>query len=190
MNYTSFFSFQFLLILLIAVSCINSEKLFEQDSENWEVYGDANWAFSDDVLIGKVMNGSGYIMTAHSFADFILDAEFMPDSTINSGIFIRCTNKEINPFDCYELNIWDLHPDQSNRTGAIVAKNKPLLYVETINKWNTYRIKAHKGHLQVWINDTLTADTILNDLYDGFIGLQAQGNGTIKFRDISISALK
>lgn len=177
------------MIMLIAVSCNNSEKLFEEDTEDWEVYGDATWTFNKDILIGKVTNGSGYIMSTNSFSDFILETEFMPDSSINSGIFIRCSKKEINPFDCYELNIWDLHPNQDYRTGAIVAKYKPLSYIETINKWNTYRVKAYKGRLQVWINDSLTADTILNELSVGFVGLQAQGKGVIMFRDVSLSQL-
>jgi hypothetical protein len=124
-----------------AISCQNSEILFEENGTDWIEEGDANWNFSNNELIGEVSDEVGFIMTQNTYKDFVLELEFKPDSTINSGIFIRCKNFEISAEDCYEVNIWDLHPNQDFRTGAIVAKFKPLAIVETIDKWNTYKIK-------------------------------------------------
>jgi len=177
------------LILLISISCHNSQVLFQENTENWKIIGDANWAFSDHVLIGKISAGAGYVITQQTYKDFVLELEFNPDSNINSGVFIRCKNDDLNPMNCYEINIWDLHPNQNYRTGAIVLKSTPLNMVETINKWNTYKIKIQNNHIQVWINDMITADLIDDCCTDGYIGLQAMGTGEIRFRNITIKDL-
>ena len=178
-----------IIILLLIMSCNHSKAIFQENSKEWIVYGDANWHFSNNELIGDIENGAGFVLSKKSYSNFILEVEFKPDSTINSGVFIRCKNEDINPTDCYELNIWDLHPDQNNRTGAIVTKAIPLAIVETINKWNLYKIKAEDNRIQVWINNTLTADYEDNTLFQGYIGLQAKGTGVVNFRNVRIIEL-
>jgi len=91
--------------------------------------------------------------------------------------------------DCYEINIWDLHPNQDYRTGAIVARIKPLKKVNTLNQWNRYKIRSKADHIQVWINDTLTADFKDESLPRGYIALQAAGVGTIEFRKLTLVSL-
>lgn len=178
-----------ILVLFLTISCQNSEPLFQEDQKDWIEEGDAHWNFTNNELIGKVNDEVGFVMTKQTYKDFVLEMEFKPDSTINSGIFIRCKNFEINAEDCYEVNIWDLHLNQDFRTGAIVTKFKPLAIVETIGQWNTYKIKNEKDHLEVWINGVLTADMRDNTLTKGHIGLQASGVGKIKFRNVKISPL-
>lgn len=179
-----------ILVLVSNISCLNSKVLFQENSKDWFIKGDANWNFSNNELIGKIKNGAGFIMTQQTYKDFILELEFKPDSTINSGIFIRCKNNNINPTDCYEVNIWDLHPNQEYRTGAIVMKSIPLAMVQTIDKWNTYKIKNETDHIQVWVNGILTADIRDTVLTEGYIGLQATGTGEIRFRNVKIKTLK
>ena len=179
-----------ILVLVLNISCLNSKVLFQENSKDWFIKGDANWNFSNNELIGKIKNGAGFIMTQQTYKDFILELEFKPDSTINSGIFIRCKNSNINPTDCYEVNIWDLHPNQDYRTGAIVMKSIPLALVQTIDTWNTYKIKNETDHIQVWVNGILTADIRDTVLTEGYIGLQATGTGKIRFRNVKIKTLK
>lgn len=177
------------LIFFFSASCQNSQTLFQENEMDWFVMGDANWKFDNDELIGQVKDGSGFVMTEKVYADFLLELEFKPDSTINSGVFLRCQNKDISPTDCYEANIWDLHPNQDFRTGAIVTKAPPMNQAETINKWNTLKINIEKDHMQLWINGLLIADLIDGTLPKGFIGLQATGIGEIRFRNIKIKAI-
>jgi len=176
--------------LTFTISCNSSKVIFQENTNDWEVHGAANWNFSNKELVGEITDGLGFVMTKDTYNDFVLELEFKPDSTINSGIFIRCKKAEINPTDCYELNIWDLHPNQDFRTGALVTKTVPLAFVETITKWNAYKIKAEKNHLQVWVNGELTADTKDDGLTEGYVGLQAMGTGTISFRNVKIKRLK
>ncbi|WP_299099787.1 DUF1080 domain-containing protein [uncultured Winogradskyella sp.] len=176
-------------LLFLISACKQSKNLFQENVNDWSSYGDANWLFSDNTLTGNIQNGEGYLITKQNYRDFELKLEFKPDSTINSGVFIRCNSENMNPKTCYELNIWDLHPDQTNRTGAIVAKANPLANVTTINQWNTYRILAKESQLKVWINDTLTIDAMDSFSATGYIGLQAKGNGKVSFRNIKITTL-
>lgn len=165
------------------------ENLFAEDQQNWFEDGDATWQFSSGELVGQLDSGAGFVMTKDKYQDFILQVEFNPDSTINSGIFIRCANPALSAEDCYEINIWDLHPNQDYRTGAIVLRSKPINYVETLNQWNTYMIRAEKNRIQAWINGIQTADLIDEQLDGGYIVLQAAGNGQIRFRNVKISTL-
>jgi len=180
----------FILFLMLFNSCNQGQKLFEENSEDWDSFGEASWTFSGDELAGTVSDDkTGFIMTRDTFSNFILELEFRPDTVINSGVFVRCSKKEINTTDCYELNIWDRNPNQDYRTGAMVMKTRVLARVETIDRWNTYKIVAEGKRIRAWVNDTLTTDITDDSLSEGHIGLQALGNGTIKFRNIRIITL-
>ena len=176
-------------LFVLSVSCERSITLFEPDSDSWIQKGDATWEFSNGDIYGSLLKGSGFIMTKDSYKDFELELEFYPDETINSGVFVRCQDFELSFSDCYEINIWDHHPDQQNRTGAIVSRTTPMALVQTLNKWNTYKIRCEKNHIQAWINDILVADLENDDLIEGYIGLQADQIGAIKFRNVRLKTL-
>jgi hypothetical protein len=178
-----------ILVLFLTISCQNSQAIFQENGDDWITEGNAYWNFSKDELTGKVNDEVGFVMTKNTYKDFVLELEFEPDSTINSGIFIRCKNYELSAEDCYEVNIWDLHPNQGFRTGSIVTKQEPLAQVETIGKWNTYKIKNVKDHLEVWINGVLITNLKDDSLVEGYIGLQASGTGEISFRNVKIMPL-
>lgn len=166
-----------------------SITLFEKGATTWFEAGEADWKFENNALVGTATGGAGFVMTGERYKDFELQLEFYPDSTVNSGIFIRCANREISNIDCYEMNIWDLHPDQEARTGAVVTRAIPTAYVETLNKWNTYRIVCNGELIKTWVNGTLTADMENTDLVEGYIGLQAAETGTVKFRNVRLEGL-
>lgn len=178
----------FLTLLLMGCTASNVEKeLFvTENGDTWISGGTANWNWNDGEITGESTSGSSFLMTTESYRDFELSLEFFPDSTVNSGIFIRCSQKEVSAVDCYEFNIWDLHPNQDYRTGALVGKATPLEFVQTLNQWNTYVIKAQNGKLEAWINGVQTVDFIDKSLSEGYIAIQAGESGTIRFRNIKI----
>ncbi|WP_431174260.1 3-keto-disaccharide hydrolase [Flagellimonas flava] len=181
----------FLLVIVsfLLFSCNRKEQLFNENVNDWFEKGDATWSFDKGELVGTSAEGSGFVMTNNSYKDFSLELEFYPDSTINSGVFLRCKEHNIDAADCHEINIWDLHPNQDFRTGAVVTKAVPLAKVTTLNQWNTYKIKNQDDRVQVWVNDTLTVDLRDDSLVEGFIGLQAAGKGKIKFRNVTVESL-
>lgn len=133
----------------------------------------------------------GMLATLESFANFRLRLEFNPDTQVNSGVFIRCQDRtDITPFTCYEINIWDRHPNQSFRTGAIVMRAyPPLAQVDTIGQWNRLEITARGSEISVLVNGVLTAELEDNAQASGFIALQREEGGEIGFRHISIESL-
>lgn len=192
--------FGVLLLFLVMLACKTEqaaeqqqqtmvETLFLSGADDWEMGGNAEWKVDETAIIGRLDSGSGYLMTKTSYGDFELTLEFNPDSTINSGVFGRCQHREISPETCYEFNIWDLHPNQDYRTGALVTKAKALAYIETIDQWNTYRIRCVGNHLEAWINGEKMVDYEDGGLSEGFIAIQASGTGTMKFRKVELTAL-
>lgn len=179
----------FSLVLLSCLDTNSSIVIFHADGTDYITKGNAKWQFENDELVGSADSTAGFVMTKSSYDNFILELEFKPDSTINSGVFIRCKNKELSNVDCYEINIWDLHPNQENRTGAIVGRVMPMKKIETLDQWNTYKIKNDKDLLQVWINGILVVDNKDHDLTEGPIALQAAERGEIRFRNIRLSRL-
>lgn len=180
-------------LFLIFNSCGSGESsekaIFQEDSKEWFQEGRAAWKFDGDQLIGTSLGGSGFVMTNKKYQNFTLSLEFYPDAGINSGVFVRCKNKDISNSDCYEMNIWDYHPDEESRTGSIVTRVKPLANVETIGRWNSYKITCEGNHIRTWINGKLIADIYDDDLSEGYIALQAAQTGRIKFRNVKMKVL-
>ncbi|MGB5238905.1 MAG: DUF1080 domain-containing protein [Flavobacteriaceae bacterium] len=164
--------------------------LFKEGSNDWLEMGDATWSFDQGELKAVVKNGSGFVMTRERYKDFILELDFFPDSSINSGVFIRCQEKALSASDCYEINIWDEHPDQTARTGAVVRRSPPLDLVRTADRWNRYRIVCRENRITAWINNIKVVDLRDSSLVKGFIGLQAAESGSIRFRNIKLSLIK
>ena len=164
-------------------------NLFDDSSlKGWNTIGDSKWALIDGNLGPVKKFGDTMLVSEAKFSDFELTLEFWIDSTANSGIFIRCQDpNEISPFKCYEVNIWDNHPKQEFRTGAVVFHAAPpIQHVETAGKWNTIKIKAAGTNISVQINGETTA-LMENDTHRvGDISFQRFNKGEVTFRNILI----
>jgi hypothetical protein len=156
----------------------------------WQEKGKALWKVTDSLVVGTAKEGAtGFLISENPYANFEISIDFKPDASINSGIFLRCTQTEISATDCYEFNIWDHHPEQRWRTGAVVTRSSTLKKVETVGVWNTYRIRLKGKRLQAWINGNLVVDIIDQGLSAGYIGLQAAARGSIKFKNLQFKIL-
>ena len=73
----------------------------------------------------------------------------MPIHT-HSGIFIRASDpNKIGADNAYEVNIWDIRPDPTYATGAIVnvaSVPVPIVY-KAGGRWNTFEIYAKDAQL-------------------------------------------
>ena len=176
-------------LFFMTISIANAQALFQKGVDNWVISGNAKWSFSNGELKAVSTEG-GYVITKDIYKNIRLRLDFKPDSTINSGVFVRCKSPQIHPKECYEINIWDLHPNQDFRTGAVVMKSLPLKKVPTIDSWNTLSIDLENDSIKVWVNNILTADFEDCDLKEGYIGLQAFGKGSILFRNIEITSIE
>ena len=150
--------------------------------------GAGNWTFVDGTLQGK--NGKdGYLVTAASYTDFEIRAEFWADEDANSGLFLRCQDRtKVNADNAYEVNIFDKRPDPSYGTGSIVNVSKIAPMPKAANRWNTYEIKAQGDRLVVVLNGVQTADARDGKHKSGPLALQSAA-GTIRFRKVMIRSL-
>lgn len=157
--------------------------------DGWGQLGAGNWSFVDGSLQGK--DGKlGYIVSRDSYADFELRAEFWADEPANSGIFIRCQDRnKVGADNAYEVNIFDKRPDPTYGTGAIVDFAKvPQPGPKAANRWNVYEITARGDRLTVVLNGQQTVDIRDSKYKSGPVALQSAA-GTIRFRKVQIRTI-
>lgn len=158
-----------------------------QGMEYFDRVGTANWNVADGAVQATAsQKGPGYLVTKSSYGDFVVRVEFWASDDANSGIFMRCQNRnEITDKSCYEANIFDQRPDPSYGTGAIVHFAKIEKMPKAGGKWNTYEITAQGSKVTVKLNGEQTV--VLDDpqFKSGPVALQ-WGRGTIKFRKVQI----
>jgi hypothetical protein len=180
------------LACLVLAGCASQTLLFDGSSlSGWETLGDADWRVRGGA-IEAVGGGDGFLATRETFSSFDLFLEFHVDATTNSGVFIRCTDRgSVDPRSCYEINIYDQHPQQQARTGAIVLQvMPPLVHVDTIGRWNTLQVTARGPVLTVRVNGRITA--LMDDAEEraGFIALQHWQKGEVRFRNLRLDRLE
>jgi hypothetical protein len=169
-------------VLLLLAACAASPG-WQSGSRDWRLHeGEWHAAASDE---------PSFLVSGTRYGDVRLSVEFFPDASVNSGVFIRCQDpQEISALSCYEANIWDDHPRQEFRTGAIVARAfPPLSRVETIGRWNQMEVVALGELIEVRVNGILTARLKGADSMPGFIALQRAESGEIRFRNLEVTGL-
>lgn len=166
-----------------------SEELFDGVSlAGWDAIGDTRWTVSDGAIVGS--GGDGYLVTRAVFESYRLQVEFRVDAETNSGVFIQCQDRQgISPLTCFEINIWDNHPRQEYRTGAIVTRQSPLHKLDTVGRWNRYDILVTPLVIKVTLNDVLVSHVDSPDKGSGFIALQRSNDGRVFFRRVSLRTL-
>ena len=129
-------------------------------------------------------------MSKDAYTDFEIRAEFWADETANSGVFIRCQDRnKVGADNSYEVNIFDKRPDPNYGTGAIVDTAKVAQPgPKAAERWNTFEITARGDRLVVVFNGQQTVDVRDTKYRSGPIALQSAG-GTIRFRKVLIRTL-
>ena len=169
------------------VTLVDGSRMTSLDG--WTEVGKGNWSLVDGTLQGK--DGKlGYLVSRESYADFEIRAEFWADETCNSGIFIRCADRnKVGADNAYEVNIFDTRLDPSYGTGAIVDLAKVAQpYPKAANRWNSFEISARGDRFTVVFNGQQTVDARDAKRSSGPIALQSAG-GTIRFRKVQIRTL-
>jgi len=204
-----------ILTLTLMVSCNQKPKdptpwvsLFDGKTlDGWTVKGGtAEYAVEDGAIVGKTKHNTPntFLATDTTYGDFILDLDYLVDSTMNSGIQIRSNSipayrngrvhgyqVEIDPSDrAWSAGIYD-----ESRRGWLnpLTKNKAAQKAFKQNQWNHYRIEAIGDTIKTWINGVPAAYLIDDATATGFIGLQVHSIGEkqkagteIKWKNIRI----
>lgn len=148
--------------------------------------GTANWSHIDGQV--QASSGSGFLVTADSYENFVLKLEFKAGSGTNSGIFFRCqSTTEINDRNCYEVNIFDTRPDQTYRTGAITGHASPKVKIDSEDgKWHSYEVHVQGERIRVILDGRETVLLRSTQHLAGPIALQF-AQGQIAFRNLEIT---
>ncbi len=167
-------------------------SLFDGESLNgWtQKGGKANYTIRDNSVVGSTVHNTpnSFMTTDKMYGDFIMELDYMVDSTMNSGIQIRSNSYphymdgrvhgyqiEIDPSDrAWSAGIYDearrgwLNPMTENPEAQKAFKQ---------NDWNHYRIEAIGDTLKTWINGVPAAHLIDDRTSEGFIALQVHSIG-------------
>lgn len=165
--------------------------------DNWTQIGDANWRAEGGAIVADHGKG-GFLVSRQSYTDFRITAEFRAATDTNSGIFLRLQDpSRVTSANAYEVNIWDIRPDPTYATGAIVGIAP--VPVPTVYKagggWNTMEITAQGDQLTVRLNGVQTASARNGKLAAGPIALQygpgvkGATSGPIQWRKVQIRRL-
>jgi hypothetical protein len=177
--------------LLLTIASNGTSYAKDSTLDHWAKIGDVKWSNIEGVTESVVDSGEGFLVSTEKYSSFLLEIDFYPTAEVNSGIFIACQNPQEPSFtSCHEINIWDNHPKQEYRTGAIVAKVfPPLAQIQTLDKWNSYSIRIENGTVTAHLNGTKTAQLNNEDLGEGYLALQKAEGGQIKFKNLRITPL-
>lgn len=165
--------------------------------DNWNRLGDANWRAEDGAIVADKGKG-GYLVSKDSYKDFLIYAEFWAETDTNSGIFIRASDpNKVGAASAYEVNIWDIRPDPTYATGAIVdfARVPVPIVHKAGGRWNTYEVYAKDANVSVKFNGVLTVSMQNGKFANGPFALQygagvkGATGGAIKWRKVQIKPL-
>lgn len=152
-----------------------------------------SWSIVDGTLqgSGSAPNAKAvsYLISPQSYTDFEMRAEFWASHDCNSGIFIRCQDRNrVGADNSYEVNIFDHRPDPKYGTGAIVDIAAVSPMPKAGNRWNIFDITARGDHLVVFLNGQKTVDVRNGKYKSGPFALQ-NGGGTIRWRSVDLRTL-
>jgi hypothetical protein len=183
-------------------SCTNTKNNTGPDWQNlfngtnlsgWvQKNGQASYQVIDSMIVGTTIlnTPNSFLCTELNYSDFILELEFMVDSSMNSGIQIRSNSSPNYQEDRVHGYQVEIDPTYGGHTGGIYDEARrgwlyPLSDDECAQArtafkngvWNTFRIEAIGNNIKTWVNGIP-----VSNLYDkvdssGFIALQVHSIG-------------
>ena len=183
-----------LAVLLLLAGCAGSAPVdYTVELSTLNVVGAPIWKYEDGEVLAGPSRQTSFLVSPVTYGDFHLSVEFRVDDDTNSGVFIRCAPiaavDDANPNACYEINIWDNHPNPDFRTGSIVTLQTALADVTTLRRWNRYDIVARGARIDVTLNGVTVASLDDSRSLAGRVALQYAGNGRMRFRNLEIVPL-
>lgn len=187
---------------LLLIGCAETNKdntpwvdLFNGENfDGWTIKGGkANYTVRNNAIVGSTVHNTPntFLTTDKMYGDFILELDFLVDSTMNSGIQIRSNSYphyyngavhgyqvEIDP----SKRAWSAGIYDESRRGWLnpLKDNEAAQKAFKLNDWNHYRIEAIGDTLKTWVNNVPASYLIDEMTASGFIGLQVHGIGKDK----------
>ncbi len=174
--------------VLVACAALAS-SIGKVDPSLWNPVGEDVWTHTNGGVAAGPGEAVGFLVSPSVYGDFRLSLEYWIEDDTNSGIYIRCSgDSEITPDTCYEINIWDSHPNQASRTGSIVTFVEPTAKIDGLERWVRVEVNAVGNRIEARFDGQVTAVLTSDRSLDGNVALQYAGTGILKFRNIVIEA--
>ena len=174
---------------VLVASAVLAGSADEVDPSSWSRVGKDVWTQADGSVAAGPGEAIGFLVSPSTYGDFRLTLEYWIEDDTNSGIYVRCSSdSEITPDTCYEINIWDNHPNQASRTGGIVKMVEASAKIDGLERWVRVEVLAVGDRIEARFDDEVTAVLRNDRSLDGNIALQYAGTGILKFRNVVIEA--
>jgi len=168
------------------------QNLFNgKDLTGWkQLNGKARYEVKDGMIVGSTVSDqpNSFLATEKDYQDFVLELEFMVDTTMNSGIQFRSASTP--DYQQGRVHGYQMEIDPSKRawSGGIYEEAGRLwLYTLEYNErakkafqngsWNKYRIECIGNRVRTWVNNVPAAYIIDTGANKGFIALQVHSIG-------------
>lgn len=187
------------LIALFATTLLSQaapEPIFNgKDLTGWKVAGFAAWSVKDEILVahnGPEKKGS-ILWTEKEFTNFVFETEFRYTGRIDSGVFLRQENDQIQIGVSGSLKR-DLtaSPYIANKKGYPSEAKEAVKLLKPEGEWNHMKITAKGNVYTVELNGTKVMEyTSESSVEKGPIGLQVHAgiDMKIEFRKLNLEAL-
>lgn len=165
--------------------------------------GNAQYTVEDGCIVGTSVKGepNSFLCTRNTYANFILEVDFLVDAEMNSGIQIRSSS--IPEYRNGRVHGYQVEIDPSARawTGGIYDEaRRGWLYDLKLNEaarkafkpgeWNQFHVEAIGSSIRTWLNGVPCANLVDSMTPEGFIALQVHGRPEsgikVKWRNIRI----
>ena len=209
-----------LLSILLIVSIVSKAQsnlwtnLFNgKNLKGWKhLNGQAKYRVENGEIIGTTAlnQTNSFLATEKNYGDFILEFDFMVDSTMNSGVQFRSESSPEYQTGRVHGYQYEIDPSKRNWTGGIYDEGRrDWLYPLDLNptakeafkqsKWNHARIECLGSTIRTFLNNIPAAYVVDNLTTYGFIALQVhavhnkeEAGKEVRWRNIRIqtTALK
>ncbi|TAE76181.1 MAG: DUF1080 domain-containing protein [Verrucomicrobia bacterium] len=183
------------LVLFPWLASASLEPLFNgRDLEGWRVAGAPCWSVVDGVLTGRsdAAKRNSILWTAKSYADFRVELEFRFSGDIDSGIFLRRENEQIQIGTSRSLGRDMSGSPYIASRGAYPVEAAGVSELLKRGEWNRMRIEARGQNYAVWLNGKRVVEYRSETAIEsGPVGLQVHPGVEMKveFRGLGIEAL-
>lgn len=206
MNKISFLVFLFFATFI--ASAQNTKLLFNgKDLTGWRpLNGKARFEVRNGEIVGTTVMGepNSFLATDKDYGDFVLEFEYIVDSTMNSGVQFRSESKADYQNGRVHGYQFEIDPSPRAWTGGIYDEaRRDWLYTMDLNPkaktafkqgaWNKVKVECIGANLRTWVNGVPCAYVVDDMTPKGFIALQVHAIGKkedegrqIRWRNIRI----
>lgn len=188
----------FRLIVVAAAFATSATPVFAEglfkgtDLTGWTVNGADYWTFTGNVLTGKsdATKKASILWSDAKFKDFILECDFRFSGDIDSGVFLRGTNDQIQLGTSRSLKRDMTCSPYIGTVGKYTAEATGVKELLKEGEWNHLRIAAKGSHYLVELNGKQVLDyTSETASKEGPIGFQVHPGVEMKieFRNVDLA---